>query len=48
MKKKFKILCVDNSRLFHAVINEISDKNNFITDSCTTAKEALNKLQNQD
>lgn len=47
MKKKLKILCVDNSRLFHAVFDEISAKNNFITDSFSSAKEALNLLREQ-
>jgi len=48
MKKTFRILCVDNSRLFHIVINEISARNGLITDSCTTAQKALTKLEEQD
>jgi len=48
MKNKIKILCVDSSRLFQAVVNEISDKNGFFTKFAISGKDALVEMENQD
>jgi len=48
MKNKFKILCVDSSRLFQAVVKEISNTNGFFTKFVSSGKEALTEIKNQD